>query len=172
MTTGHVVSVGVTSSHHSRVPHMVCMVTCSHDEIHGHEEAPEIVLPRHPARDMILTAGGHPDARRLGYAVIDTGATETVGSLDALEYIMGRRQQQFGREQVGIDVKRTKRLRFGNAQERWAESYNLLPQAVDGKSTTLGVYSLDVPGIPILLGVDDGSIGCSDLCGGTIISFY
>ena len=53
----------------------------------------------------------------------------------------------------GLTFKRQKRFRFGNAQEMNAESYLLLPQKVNGVETSLGVYSLDVPGVPILLGV-------------------
>lgn len=48
---------------------------------------------------------------------------------------------------------RKKCFKFGNAQERKAESYLLLPQKCNGQEFSLGVYTLDVPGVPILLGV-------------------
>ena len=118
----------------------------------GHDVPP----PRVPHQDfqrLILAAGGADDPHRLGYAVLDTGATETVGSLEAIDYIMKQRSQRYGQEKVGVDIKRQKRFRFGNAQEMNAESYLLLPQKVNGVETSLGVYSLDVPGVPILLGV-------------------
>lgn len=111
-------------------------------------------VPPEDLQRMILAAtGSSQDPHRLGYAVLDTGATETVGSLQAVEHIMQRRMMKFGEEQVGVDVKRRKRFRFGNAEERSAESYLLLPQIVNGIKTSLGVYTLDVPGVPILLGI-------------------
>ena len=110
-------------------------------------------VPHQDFQRLILAAGGAEDPHRLGYAVLDTGATETVGSLEAIDYIMKQRIQRFGQEKVGVDVKRQKRFRFGNAQEMNAESYLLLPQRVNGVETSLGVYTLDVPGVPILLGV-------------------
>ena len=117
-------------------------------------------LPQLPAvadmQRLILTAAdpsmvGHPE--RLGYAVLDTGATETVGSLEAIEFISQQRLKHFGPEEIGVDPKRRKRFKFGNAEEKYAESFVLLPQTVNGNKTTLGVYTLDVPGVPILFGV-------------------
>lgn len=113
---------------------------------------------QHPldTQRMILAAastGSHQDPHRLGYAVIDTGATETVGSLDAVEYITQQRALRFGPEDIGVDPKRVKRFKFGNAEERVAESFMLLPQSVQGKPTSLGIYTLDVPNVPILLGI-------------------
>ena len=48
---------------------------------------------------------------------------------------------------------RTKRFKFGNAEERSAESFIMLPQKIHGQDTSLGIYTLDVPGVPILLGI-------------------
>ena len=116
--------------------------------------APSTTVPPEDVQRMILAAAGSPqDPHRLGYAVLDTGATETVGSLQAVEHIMQRRQIKFGDEKVGVDVQRRKRFRFGNAEERSSESYLLLPQMVNGVNTSLGVYTLDVPGDPILVGI-------------------
>ena len=121
-------------------------------------EEPTSPIARSPPSDdvqrLILAASGvgsGPD--RLAFAVIDAGATETVGSLDAIEYVMETRASHFGQERVDIDVKRRKRFKFGNAQEREAENYLLLPQVVNGRPTTLGVYTLDVPSVPILIGI-------------------
>ena len=105
--------------------------------------------PAGDLRRLILAADTLDVNLRLSHAVVDTGATETVGSLEAVEV----RSQRFGQERVGLDVRRKKRFNFGNAQEREAESYLLLPQTVQGVSTSLGVYTLDVPGVPILIGI-------------------
>ena len=118
----------------------------------------EMVIPSVGPQDlhrMILTAstGSSSDPHRLGYAVLDTGATETVGSLQAIDYIVQKRAQMYGEEAIGVDPKRTKRFKFGNAEERVAESYLLLPQTVNGCPTSLGVYTLDVPNVPLLIGI-------------------
>ena len=84
---------------------------------------------------------------------MDTGATETVRSLEAIEYMLHQRSQRYGHEEVGVDPNKNKRFKFGNAQERWSESFLLLPQEVAGQPTSLGVYTLDVPGVPILIGI-------------------
>lgn len=90
---------------------------------------------------------------RLKYAVVDTGATETVGSLDALDVIMKCRSTHFGHEPISIDPHVHKQFRFGNGQTRQSESLVYVPQQVNGRSTGLGVFALDVPEIPVLLGI-------------------
>lgn len=103
---------------------------------------------------MVLAASSSTESgRRLGFAVIDTGATETVGSLEAIEHIMNERRNVFGSEEIGVNVNKRKRFRFGNAEERCSESFLILPQTINGQKTSLGVFTLDVPGVPILLGI-------------------
>ena len=112
-----------------------------------------------PAADLqrlILAAaasGSASDPQRLGWAVVDTGATETVGSLEAIEHVMERRASVFGQEKVGLNCRKKKRFKFGNAQEQESASFILLPQRIQGTSTSLGIYTLDVPGVPILIGI-------------------
>ena len=45
---------------------------------------------------------------------------------------MEQRAAEFGQEPVGVDVHKKKRFKFGNAQERNAESYVILPQVIQG----------------------------------------
>ena len=104
--------------------------------------------------------------------MIDTGATETVGSLEAVEQIMKTRFAVFGQERIGLDVNKNNRFKFGNAQERSAECYLLLPQVIKGQSTQLGVYTLDVPGVPILLGVAKPSLISTKHFPGIEISYF
>ena len=61
-------------------------------------------------------------AQRLQYAVVDTGATETVGPLDALDAVMAQRGKVFGQEQVKVDAQKQKQFKFGTAQVHRAES--------------------------------------------------
>ena len=90
---------------------------------------------------------------KLRYAVVDTGATETVGSLDALQFIMNKRLQDRGHEMIEIDTSRRKSFRFGNGESKRSVSHVRLPQTVNGEFTALGVYAMDVPEVPILLGI-------------------
>ena len=87
-----------------------------------------------------------------GFAVIDSGATETIASLEALEAIMGLRVSRFGHEEVVVHEER-KKFRFGNGGRQRAESYVELPQRLAGNPIKLGVHTLDAPGIPLLLSV-------------------
>ena len=90
---------------------------------------------------------------RLRFAVLDTGATETVGSMDALDRILSVRQERFGEEEVYIEPSQNKEFKFGNGQTRTAASFVHVPQTIGNQKTTLGVYALDVPQIPVLLGI-------------------
>ena len=123
------------------------------EEADGPESPISRPLPQDLQRLVLAASSGSSGEDRLEFAVIDTGATETVGSLEAVERIMETRFKVFGQERIGVDIHKKKRFKFGNAQERAAESYLLLPQMIQGHSTQLGVYTLDVPGVPILLGI-------------------
>ncbi|CAL1166991.1 unnamed protein product [Cladocopium goreaui] len=87
-----------------------------------------------------------------GHAVIDTGATETIASLEALEEVMQMRAAKFGPEEITVH-QRHKKFRFGNGQEQRAASFVELPQFLAGSGVKLGVHTLDAPGVPLLLSV-------------------
>ena len=59
-------------------------------------------------RLILAATGTGMESHRLGLVVLDTGATETVGSREAIEYIMQKRFQKYGYEDRGIDVNRRK----------------------------------------------------------------
>ena len=87
-----------------------------------------------------------------GYGVLDLGATETVGSLEALEGLMLRR----GLEeplQVFSGQDAVKPFRFGNGAVQLSASYCMIPQRLGTTQVQLGVYTLDAPKVPILLGM-------------------
>lgn len=104
-------------------------------------------------RAILAADGAVAGQERLRYAVLDTGATETVGSLDALQYIMDVRQGLFGNEIVQVDPTKRKSFRFGNGESDSSTSYVLVPQMVGENYTSLGVYAMDVPDIPVLIGI-------------------
>ncbi len=89
---------------------------------------------------------------RFRYAVVDTGATETVGSLDALDFISKRRVWHPD-ERVVVDPSCHKTFRFGNGDSKRSSSFVHLPQRMQGIPTSLGVYAMDVPEVPVLLGI-------------------
>ena len=112
-------------------------------------------LPPHES-DVIL--GVSPDALAAmsmefpGHAVLDSGATESIASLEALEEIMVIRSRTHGQEQVVVH-QREKRFRFGNGTYQNAVSFVEVPQVINGHQVPLGVHALDAPGIPLLISV-------------------
>ena len=79
-----------------------------------------------------------------GFGVLDLGATETVGSLEALEGLMLRR----GIEeplQVFSGEEAIKPFRFGNGAVQFSASFCMIPQRLGDKQVQLGVYTLDAP---------------------------
>ncbi|CAE7247762.1 unnamed protein product [Symbiodinium sp. CCMP2592] len=89
-----------------------------------------------------------------GFAVLDSGATETVCSLPALEALMIARRQSTGRsDQVQVTDEPPKRFKFGNGAHGYSASHVLLPQRLGELCVNLGVFTLDVQGVPLLIGV-------------------
>ena len=89
-----------------------------------------------------------PDTELSGFAVIDSGATETVASLPALEALMGLRAEPV----IATDAP-AKRFKFGSGEHAFSSSYILLPQTVGDQAVQLGVFTMDVTGVPLLLGI-------------------
>ena len=87
-----------------------------------------------------------------GHAVLDSGATESIASLEALEEIMVLRSKRHGHEDVTVH-QRQKRFRFGNGTYQQAVSFVEVPQVISGQKVPLGVHALDAPGIPLLISV-------------------
>ena len=91
-----------------------------------------------------------------GYAVLDSGATETVASLPALEALMRVRQGSGGAvSSDGFQVldQPPKKFKFGNGEFAVSSSFLLLPQQIGEHHVDLGVYTLDVVGVPVLIGI-------------------
>ncbi|CAE7912341.1 unnamed protein product, partial [Symbiodinium necroappetens] len=91
-----------------------------------------------------------------GYAVLDSGATETVASLPALEALMKVRQGSGGTvSSDGFQVldQPPKKFKFGNGEFAVSSSFLLLPQQIGEHHVDLGVYTLDVVGVPVLIGI-------------------
>ena len=99
-------------------------------------------------------ASGTTEAHPRGHAVVDSGATETVGSLPAIEDLMQFRFELHGRPDVfKISDVPPRRFRFGNGALGFSLSHMLIPQELGDVQVDLGIYSLDVQNVPILLGI-------------------
>ena len=117
-------------------------------EVRQHEDESEMCEAL--KLDSALTTSGQMYP---GYGIVDTGATETVGSLEAIEAVMSRRREVFGLETVAVYPNYTRSFRFGSGQKKQAASYLHLPQVLNSEQVTLGVFTLDVPQVPILVGI-------------------
>ena len=83
---------------------------------------------------------------------MDSGATETVAS--ALESLMNLRAKARGYvESVVVTDAPAKRFKFGNGEYAYSSPYILLPQTVGDHEVQLGVFTMDVVGVPLLLGI-------------------
>ena len=103
--------------------------------------------------EAILLQTKEVENEMAGYGVIDSGATETVGSLPALEALMGARVKAGGCNEVKVVDTPPKRFKFGNGEHGYSASYLLIPQNVGDVKIHLGIYTLDVVGVPVLIGI-------------------
>ena len=102
--------------------------------------------------DAFTSGNSEPHPR--GHAVVDSGATETVGSLPAIEDLMRHRFELHGRpDDFKISDVPIRRFRFGNGSLGFSMSHMLIPQELGNAHVDLGIYSLDVENVPILLGI-------------------
>ena len=77
-----------------------------------------------------------------GHAVLDSGATESIASLEALEEVMLLRGRAHGPERVVVH-QQEKRFRFGNGTYQKAVTFVEVPQVINGQHVPLGVHALD-----------------------------
>ena len=109
----------------------------------------------HPERPLEIMAAdeiSHPETE--GFGVLDTGATETVAGLAALEWIMYKRHAA-GMDHDGFQVLNVpnKLFKFGNGMTQKSESVILLPQRLGDKKLSLGIFTLEAQGVPVLVGI-------------------
>ncbi|CAJ1458273.1 unnamed protein product [Effrenium voratum] len=84
-----------------------------------------------------------------GFRVLDIGATETVGSLEAIEKLCQLRGPHHAKE-IKVIPHGQKSFRFGNNQVQRSEGYILVPQQIGQQWLQLGIFTLDVGQIPII----------------------
>ena len=139
-TSRDLVGAGALSGRNDEISAMV--VVPVEDEPEGNH-----LFPAEKAAALATLASEYP-----GHAVLDSGATDTLASLEALHDLMSLRQQVYGAEEVTV-LEGKKRFRFGNGETQSSTSYVEVPQVVNGQGIRLGIHAIDAPGVPILLSV-------------------
>ena len=112
------------------------------------------------ASDLEVSAAanhGNPEALtsniKAGKAIIDCGATSTLGSVDALESLMKLNQDRHGRDRVIVDPSQRPTFKFGNNGTRDCISSVDLGVDLGGKMGKLRVHVHDIPNQPVLISV-------------------
>ncbi len=114
----------------------------------------EDTLPPSPPSSWVTLVANVDHPEEMGYGVIDTGATESVASLEALEKILSRRSLKFGAKEGFKVIKGPhKTFKFGNGLTQSAESFILLPQTLGDVTVSLGLFTIDASGVPVLIGI-------------------
>ena len=127
------------------------MVTDEHESVETFVCHP-LSHPERPLEIMAADEIGSPEVE--GYGVLDTGATETVSGLAALEWIM-RKRHMSGSDTDGFQVVDVpnKVFKFGNGMTQKSESMILSPQRLGNHRLSLGIYTLEAQGVPVLVGI-------------------
>ena len=90
-----------------------------------------------------------------GMAVIDGGATQTIGSVKALEAVLSRNLEKHGETRLrGVNFESPPTFSFGNSTENRCLSTARLGVQADGVAGELNVHALDHGQSPVLLSVD------------------
>lgn len=88
-----------------------------------------------------------------GLAVIDCGATSTLGSVTAVEALMKKNIQACGKDRVQVDPDLRPTFRFGNNSTKSCISTVQLGVDMGSKSGQMQIHVHDVPDQPILVSV-------------------
>ena len=88
-----------------------------------------------------------------GKAIIDPGATSTVGSVDAMTRIDSINRGQGLQREIQIDPKERPSFRFGNNGRTTCLSTAQLPVPLHGGMSTMRVHVHDIPNQPVLLSI-------------------
>eukprot|EP00439_Symbiodinium_sp_Y106_P061006 s2874_g9.t1 len=125
---------------------------CLEQRSHAHVMVVTSSDPEADESPLMAAVADEVDMR--AFAVIDSGATETVGSLPAIDDLLAVRYETYGRaEEFRVSDAPPRRFRFGNGALGFSVSHLLLPQDLGQSRIDLGIFALDVERVPILIGV-------------------
>ncbi|CAE7909697.1 hypothetical protein AK812_SmicGene10805 [Symbiodinium microadriaticum] len=142
----------------------------SYQSEHAEESAPFVCYVNEPDHtEQALSAGvstGDPQqaygvdmsteaAMRSGMAVLDSGATKTIGSVTAIEALMQRNKMKTGRDGImSLDPDNKPVFSFGNSSVEKCISTAQVRLRAGGNEGRLKVHSLDSGHGPILLSIE------------------
>ena len=119
------------------------------------EEAAEIAFHSSMVNECahLGEGGGDPIGSVVSncYGVIDSGATSSLGSVDALEAVMAKNFATKGDNQVEIDLNKRPTFRFGNGQRKTCLSTAKVGLEVGNKKGAFEVHVHSSPNQPILI---------------------
>ncbi|CAE7327782.1 unnamed protein product, partial [Symbiodinium microadriaticum] len=125
------------------------------------QQAPFVCMAEAAETKAALSAGPSSEALttheavKRGMCVIDGGATQTIGSIEALEAVLEQNRRRHGASRLrGINSDDPPVFSFGNSTENRCCSTARLGVCADGKPGELQVHTLDQGQSPILLSVE------------------
>ena len=121
------------------------------------EEAPFVCFATAPEHiEQALSAGvSTAQAIQEGKAVIDGGATKTIGSVTALEALMRRNQERMGSDGIlHVDTSDAPVFSFGNSSTNQCLSTAQVRLVAAGHTGQLKVHTLDVGQGPVLFSIE------------------
>lgn len=83
--------------------------------------------------------------------IIDSGATASLGSIDAMENIVKRNLAQTGEARVGLDLEKKPTFKFGNGQTKTCVSTAQVQMDAGDRRGCMEVHVHDTPQQPILV---------------------
>ena len=88
-----------------------------------------------------------------GKAIIDPGATSSVGSVEALEQIGRLNLEKYQRDGIEVDVQNTPSFRFGNNGQTTCMSTATGDVPLNGATGKMKIAVHEIPGQPVLLSI-------------------
>ena len=137
-------------------PHLMaqCPQRAQHAKV-AHEEAAEIAFTTFEEAGLLgeecYEAISTEQALEGCMGIIDSGATSSLGSVEALEKIMLNNIQQSGDSKMAIDLQRRPTFKFGNGQKKDCLSTVTVGVGAGCKEGHMEIHVHDTPGQPVLV---------------------
>ncbi|CAE7888448.1 unnamed protein product, partial [Symbiodinium microadriaticum] len=107
------------------------------------------------AESALATLPSTAEAIAAGFAVVDGGATKTIGSVSAIEALLACNVEKHGESRLrDLDRKNQPTFGFGNSTENQCLSTCKVGVTADGAQGSVQIHSLECGSGPILLSVD------------------
>ena len=117
----------------------------------GAMEMKESLFGSQVTSDVALEAHGVERVLQSCYGIIDSGATSSLGSVDALEEVMKENVAKHGSSNMEIDIQQRPTFRFGNGQQKTCISTVRMGMGAGSKQGTMEVHVHDSPMQPVLI---------------------